>query len=125
MAFHGVVCCLHCGMLDSSPTHHKRNCLMSYQHACNTRSREFDCTLKCFFHTHRQLFSVLKNNNFSGLTCYRNVCRYIKKVCIVDNAINTPKRAFGTHFMASQLSRWAKMTKLVAVTHKKTIKQNF
>ena len=35
IAFHGVVCCLHkcqivihCGMLDSSPTCHKHNCLI-------------------------------------------------------------------------------------------------
>ena len=66
---------------------------MYHQHACNTGGPGFDSTLKCFFHICRQLFSLLKNSNFSFLTWYRDAYGYIKKVYQVDNAINAPYRA--------------------------------
>ena len=60
--------------------------LMGYKHVCNTEGPGFDSSL---IHIRRPHFSILKNSNFSFLTCYRDACGYIKKAYIVDNAINT------------------------------------
>ena len=90
-------------MLDSPPTCHKHNCLMGYKHVvCNTGGPGFDSTLQHFFSYMQANFSILKSSNFSFLTCWRDACGYIKKLvsCLVCIC------------MASQLSRWAKMTKL-------------
>ena len=68
---------------------------MGYKHAvCNTGGPGFNSTLELFFHICSQLFNS-KNSNFSFLTCYRDAYRYIKKVWIVDNAINAFNRLFG------------------------------
>ena len=34
-------------------------------------------------------FSILKSGNFTFLTCYMDASGYIKKVWVVDNAINS------------------------------------
>ena len=49
---------------------------------------------------HVDNFLVPKNSNFSLLTCYGDPCGYIKKVWIVDNAINAFTGLFGMHFLA-------------------------
>ena len=91
MAFHGLVCCLHrCqivirlwySILNSLPTCHKHNCLMGYINIimCNTGGPGFNSTLKWFSHNYIYVtFSVLKNSNFSFLTCYIHACGYIKE----------------------------------------------
>ena len=75
-------------MLDSPPTCHKHgfliNMLCVIQEALGSIPH---CS--AFFHICRQLFSILKSSNFSFLTCYKDACGYIKKVYVVDNAINT------------------------------------
>ena len=82
-------------MLDSPPTCHKHGFLIGYKRVVRSIGGPgFDSSLKHFFHICRQLFSILKNSTFSFLTCYRDACGYIKKVWIVDNAINT---LFGVH----------------------------
>ena len=75
-------------MLDSPPTYHKHNCLMGYKHVCNTGGPRFDSTLKRFFIYVGKFFKLSKIATFRFLTCYRDACGYIKKVLIVDNAIN-------------------------------------
>ena len=42
--------------------------------------------------------SVLKNSNFSFLTCYRDACGYITKDWIVDDAINAPTGLLDVYF---------------------------
>ena len=97
MAFHGVVCCLHrCQIVIRlwyvrQPTNLPQGIIGWWAMNMPVIQQVLGSILHTealFSYICRQLFLVLKNSISSILPCYRDACGYIKKVWIVNNAIN-------------------------------------